>query len=329
MSCLSRAIARNPVLTLPRATDSEGGIRRIGIELELGGLSAAAAAAVAQQTLGGEIDMVSRQEYRLEGSAIGTVKIYLDTAFRDHADSRAGQLGLDLARRVVPVELVTEPLTPQQLARCEDLREALRDAGAIGSRNGPFLGFALHLNPALSGRTAADIVPVACAFALLEDWLRGADPLDVTRRLLPFAHPYPRRFVDVLAATFGIEELEPFWALYLQHNATRNRGLDLLPILTALDPERLTPLRDQLGKITPRPAFHYRVPDSRVDERGWSIGYELGRWAVVERLAGMQPELAALCLDWRDHRAALTTTPRNWRMHTEAFLRHHVMPGLA
>ena len=38
-------------------------------------------------------------------------------------------------------------------------------------------------------------------------------------------------------------------------------------------------------RIKPRPTFHYRVPDSRVDEPGWTLTEEWNRWVEVELLA--------------------------------------------
>ena len=37
--------------------------------------------------------------------------------------------------------------------------------------------------------------------------------------------------------------------------------------------------------MSPRPAYHYRLPNCRIDEPGWSIAAEWGRWVLVERLA--------------------------------------------
>ncbi len=326
MSQLTAQIPRNRFLPLSPPTDSNGDPRRIGIEIEFGHLDTEAAAKVARSCLGGEIEQKSTQEYRLTGSAIGKLKIYLDTAYRGHDDSAAGRVGLDLAQHVVPVEIVTEPLPPEALPECERLREALRDAGALGSRNGALLGFGVHLNPAVAGESETDILPVVRAYALLEDWLRGADPLDLTRRLLPFSRPYPRGFVDLLAERPDMRFSE-FWDLYLEHNATRNRGLDLLPIMAKLDPNRMEATGGKLGKVNPRPAYHYRLPDSRVDESDWSLAYEVNRWVVVERLAVAPALLNRLAEDWTAYRGALTTVRKDWREHVEDFLRDNRLAG--
>jgi hypothetical protein len=73
---------------------------------------------------------------------------------------------------------------------------------------------------------------------------------------------------------------------YLAHNPTRNRPLDLLPVLAFTDPGLLA--RHGLGgqKARPRPCLNYRLPNSLIDDPHWSIAAEWNRWVLVERLAG-------------------------------------------
>ena len=44
-------------------------------------------------------------------------------------------------------------------------------------------------------------------------------------------------------------------------------------------------------KIRGRPTFHYRMPDARVSDPGWSIAPDWNRWVAVERLAADRPRL--------------------------------------
>ncbi|MEM6354465.1 MAG: amidoligase family protein, partial [Pseudomonadota bacterium] len=67
-------------------------------------------------------------------------------------------------------------------------------------------------------------------------------------------------------------------------NPTRNRPLDLLPILADLDADRVRAALPS-EKIKPRPAYHYRLPDCRIDDAAWSPRDEWLRWLAVERLA--------------------------------------------
>jgi hypothetical protein len=63
---------------------------------------------------------------------------------------------------------------------------------------------------------------------------------------------------------------------YLAANPTRDRGLDLLPVLLHLDPARVRAALPR-EKVGARPALHYRLPRARVGEPGWGIGAGLGR----------------------------------------------------
>lgn len=318
-------IDRARFAALPVALNADGRPRRTGVELEFAGLTEREAVEIAQACLGGRAEPVTSHEWRLEQSRVGRLKVYLDTALRDLGGSRLADLGLDLSRAVVPVEIVTEPLAPGDLPRLDDLRDALRRAGAEGSREGVFFGFGLHLNPEIEGPDVARLLPVLTAYALMEDWLRHADPMDTARRILPFSDPYPRRFVDELAAARGWT-LGDLFDAYLHWSPTRNRGLDMLPVLAHLDEARVAGALGGLGAVSARPAWHYRLPDSRVDEADWSIAYEWNRWVAVERLAHAQDRLARLAADWRDHRAAILSTAANWRAHVDDFLlRHHVI----
>lgn len=80
---------------------------------------------------------------------------------------------------------------------------------------------------------------------------------------------------------------------YLAANPTRDRGLDLLPVLLHLDPARVRAALPR-EKVGARPALHYRLPRARVGEPGWGVAPAWDGWAAVERLAGDPDRLAAL-----------------------------------
>ena len=305
-------IDREQFAPLPRPRTAAGDLRRTGVEIELAGLTEAEAARIAQGVLGGEIRERDAHRLDLEGSAIGGLKIYLDTRFRDREGALA-RIGLDMARAVVPIEIVTKPLAPEDLPRLDRLRAALREAGAEGSGKGALYGFGLHLNPEIAGPELADLLPTLTAYALLEDWLRLGDPMDPSRRLLPFSDPYPRAFVDALV-TRPPGSLAALIDLYLEHSPTRNRGLDMLPAFAHLDPDRVARVLTDAA-ISARPTWHYRLPDSRIDAETWSIAYEWNRWALVERVGADPVLLAALGSEWRDHRAGLFETRGGWCDH--------------
>ncbi|MBK1635962.1 amidoligase family protein [Rhodovulum adriaticum] len=321
MDGVTALVPRDRFLPPVPANTAAGTPRRVGVEIEFGGLTEAEAAALVTDTIGGDVETKTAHDLTVEQTAWGKVKVCLDTAWRDQAGHALADLGLDLSRAVVPVEIVTPPLPPDALPALDDLRGRLRRAGATGSRNGVLLGFGLHLNPEIASEGTDAIVPVARAFALLEDWLRKADPIDPSRRVLPFIEPYPRPFVDRLAAEARDWSLDTFITAYLTDTPTRNRGLDMLPCLRHLAEDRVVrALGADARQISARPAFHYRLPDCRIDEIGWRIAYEWNRWAMVEALAANTVELNRLADDWLDYRAQLTTTRPDWLALVEARL---------
>jgi hypothetical protein len=108
------------------------------------------------------------------------------------------------------------------------------------------------------------------AFALIEDWLRASDPIDPARRLLPFVDAWPRRLVDLLGAEGGGWSLGDLSDAYVMLSPTRNRALDLLPLLEHLDPERVRRALPEGQAKGGRPTWHYRLPEARVDEPDWT-----------------------------------------------------------
>ncbi|MEL6913584.1 MAG: amidoligase family protein [Pseudomonadota bacterium] len=303
-------LPRDRFLPLP-----EGADRACGFEIEFGGINVDDAACVARDLLGGTIDMRGVTA-TLKDTDLGSIEIYPDSAFASKLES----YGLmPLVTGVVPVELVTEPLTEDQLTQFDALCTALAAAGATGTREGVFLGYGLHLNIALTSRKADDMARIATAFALMDDSWRAAGAVDLSRRLTPFVSPFPRKLVDWLVATPEPELVELRKAV-LRHSATRNRALDLLPAIAALsDCEELVPGE----KLKPRPAFHTRLPDARLGDDRWSVALEWNRWVMVEHVANHTRLMPALRKAWQRHRADWFKFRAQWPRTFERLVSRH------
>ncbi|RVT87361.1 hypothetical protein DXV76_04570 [Rhodobacteraceae bacterium CCMM004] len=299
--------------TLPIPDDADGAPRRVGVEVELGGLTESQVVHIGADLFGGEIDQTGAYTYTLRDSAIGDVEVMLDTAFRDHAGGALAKAGLDVGRAVIPVEFVTEPLLPQTLGDIDRFCDALAEAGATGTQDGMLLGFGMHLNIAAAGRRAEDILPVLRAFALAEDGLRARTPIDPSRRLLPFVDPYPPRLLDALAAPDSADwDAGQMIDAYLHHAPSRNYALDMLPLFRDLDSDRVTAAIKGSESIKPRPAYHYRLPDARVDDPDWSVSGEWATWCEIEALAAQPDAVERLAAAWRRYRDRLVPIPGRW-----------------
>jgi hypothetical protein len=295
------------------------GTSRIGFEIEFTGLSAPEAARLVRDALGGVIAEETPHKATLEDTPLGRVKFELDTRFASPAkddpsflDQALDELELrqaaaDILSSVVPVEMITGPLERACFDDLDRAIGALRDAGAQGTYDHPLSAYGLHLNIELDPLDEGRAIRVAAAYAFVEPWLRRVLEVDLLRRVTPFIDPYPRDYVEALGTLFAGGEtprLTAFLRLYAQWNATRNRGLDMWPLLGALN---AVAAEIALGAPVknPRPAFHYRLPDSRLSRPGWTPREEVRRWDAIERIADAPERLARArdaCLDflgWR------------------------------
>ncbi|WP_164870907.1 amidoligase family protein [Mesobaculum littorinae] len=305
-----------PVALLPHPQDAEGNPRRVGVEVECGGLTEERLAGIATQVLGGSARRTAGYEFAVTDTSIGDLQVMLDTALKDHAQTELVRRGLDMGRGVIPVEFVTDPILPTDLVHVDAFCRALRAAGATGTRDGAFLGFGVHLNVTAAGLGVDGVLPTLRAFALMEAWLRRADPIDASRRILPFVDPYPARFVDALAAPDAAGwDMKSLIDTYLRLTPSRNRGLDMLPLIRHLAPDRVQNEVDGASSIKARPAYHYRLPDCRIDDPDWSVTREWNRWVRVERVAADPAALDALADGWRKYRSRRLPFGRgNWAL---------------
>ena len=309
----SRSGAMPDLKSLPVLTTHSGEIRRVGIEVELGGLNEDRVGAILADSLGGTVRRTAEYERRVEGSAIGDIDILLDTALRDRVAGQVTRMGLDLGRAVIPVEFVTSPIPPEQIAEVDRACRALGAAGGTGTQSGLLLGFGLHLNVALPGVQLDDILPTLTSFALIEDWMRDKMRLDAARRVQPFVDTYPSELVDRLCDTRLDWTFERLKDAYLSTAPERNHALDALPLLKHLDPEAVIQSVPQMARKSGRPAWHYRLPDCRIDDPSWSIAHEWNRWCMVEEIARDASLMSRLKMTWRNYRNRSLPIPGRWQ----------------
>ncbi|WP_049792606.1 amidoligase family protein [Polymorphum gilvum] len=314
------------MLKPPRTAGPDGKPRRIGVELEFAAISARDGARLVQALYGGSIAEEDPHRFFVRDTALGAFVCELDSQYvhaapgENDATAAAGDpakeflfrfragfrkvLG-DLSAYLVPCEIVCPPVSLDRLPEIETLVAALRDAGAESTRSSPLYAFAAQLNPEIASADADYLTAMLKAYLLLSDWLRAAIDLHATRRIAPFADPFPRAYAMKVVAPDYKPDLGTLMDDYLAANPTRNRELDLMPLFAWLDAERVQrAVHDPLIKA--RPTFHYRLPDSRLGEPDWGILLEWNRWCLVERLAENGALLAAMGEAYRRHHAAGT-----------------------
>lgn len=303
----------------PETTSRDDGQpRQVGIEIELQGIPIDVLARLAAETLGGALKRDSLVEYTVTVEPHGDFRIEVDLRLlkelaKEQADTGAeGDLTafavrlLDGASSVlVPCEIVTPPMPMQQIAEPMDaLVERLRAAGGRGTRHSFFYAFGVHLNVEPPSLSADVITRYLRAFVCLYDWIVDEGQVDLSRQLSPFIKPYSRDY-DLLIAS---PDYAPGWDQliddYLLHNPTRDRALDMLPMFSSVDESRVRAVvQDPL--VQARPAFHYRLANSCIDEDGWSVAHPWNRWVVLERLAASDTLLAEIAAEFLQDRPRL------------------------
>ncbi|MBN8432080.1 amidoligase family protein [Microbulbifer salipaludis] len=288
-----------PAFNMPPVRETaSGNPRRVGFELEFSGLTLQAAANAVAQALGGELQQDSAAEMSLH-HAQGRFNIEIDWDFlKRHASEsgakEGGESWLDLlgqvAALVVPIEVVCPPLPLDRLPMLQALVPALRDAGARGTEESLIAAYGVHINAEIPRLDAETLFGYLRAFALLQWWLVDAHKVDIARRASPYIDLYPEAYVRLLCEQKQ-PSMDDIFSDYLQYNASRNRALDLLPLLAEIDETRVRRAVDD-PRIKPRPAFHYRLPNCQIEKPDWSLASSWNTWCAVEALAA-QPELQA------------------------------------
>jgi hypothetical protein len=280
---------------------ANGSLRRVGVEIEFLGPHAWTAAHALANDLGGTCEAEDPHAFRVSGTPLGDLLI--ETDLRHVHPDRHPELGLRLGRRAaawlgtaaspfVPRELITAPIPIARLSEMDAIVASLRAAGARG--RGAVLCDSLGLNfnidpPRLD---AATVTAFLKAFLLVGDRLRQEIARTSLRRAFVLPPDYPQAYKRRVLDPDYWPDLTQLTTDYLAANPTRKRALDLLPLLTHFDEERV---RSALPheKIGSRPVFHYRLPQAQLSDPTWSIMPDWERWLSVERLAMNLDQLAA------------------------------------
>lgn len=318
------AITDRPGFRFPPVTVGVDGVpRHVGVELEFGSITAREAASALQGIFGGRSYGEDDQDVRVSGSEIGDFTVKLDTRYAHPADPRDGWMGRlrvlsakyvgKAARYVVPSEFVTAPLPMHDLPKLERAVDALRKAGASGTFERSLFAFAVHLNPEVPKRDVETVVAIMKAFVGLDDWLRESFQPKRLRRALGFASPYPEAYRRRLMDPAYWPDVDTLIDAYIDANPTRNRDLDMLPLLLNLDEERVR-RRLPKEKIGNRPAFHYRLPGARLGDPDWCIAAIWNGWVAVEALAADRERLDLICRSYR----AFSGSPAAWGRRSAA-----------
>lgn len=324
----------------PRTSNWQGADRRVGVELELGAISARTGASLVQALFGGTIEEEDPHRFHVCDTELGKFVCELDTQYAHRAvgedayvqpagqeDAVGGMIASfryemrrlygEISSLIVPCEIVCPPIPLAAMARLDAMVGALQAAGAEGTRSSPFYAFGAQLNPDIATTDAGWLTAMLKAYLLVSAWLRAVIQVHTTRRLVAFADPFPREYVAEVVDAGYWPSLEDLMRDYLAANPTRNRELDLLPLFAWLD-AALVRAAVPDHRVKARPTFHYRLPDANLGVPGWSLTLEWNRWCVVERLAENRAVLDGMGAAYRTN--LKRAFPEDWAMRASEWL---------
>ena len=314
----------------PLSLNLAGDLRRVGVEIEFSGLELGRITKIVQEELGGEVTRTSRYEARVD-SEYGPVRVEFDArVFREmkvrnffqgvdpellsEADRESLEAALaTIAAWLIPYEIVFPPVAPDKFSILESVRSRLGEK-AQGTGSSVINAFGLHLNVEVPDYEVDTILSYLRAFMVLFEELKQAHEIDPVRNMSGFISPFGRAYRNLVLNESYQPDMPTFIDDYLSHNPTRNRPLDLLPLFLFLDSKRVRSALPE-EKISARPALHYRLPNSMIDDPNWSITREWAAWMKVERLVADREELERRCrYEWTRMQGRLTYWLRRlWR----------------
>lgn len=280
--------------------NASGDIRSVGFELEFSGIALRHTVKVVCDSLGGTAagDIVAEVKVK---SDLGDFNVEVDWDFlkRTAAHAELGDSSTEWLKQLseaaallVPIEVVCPPIAIDNIQQLDSLVHGLRKAGAMGTEESLIAAYGVHINTELPALDAKTISRYLRAFVLLQWWLVEANHVDIARRASPYVNLFDESYIHLLLSR-EYTSTDDLIDDYLQHNPTRNRALDMLPLFAYLDETRVRSHVDD-PKIKARPTFHYRLPNCSIDDPNWSLAHSWNLWCEVERLANDEASLDTL-----------------------------------
>jgi len=288
---------------LPWRDDHAGKPRRVGVEMEMAGIGPQQIARAVIDAVGGQFEAESAFSGTVRDTEFGDFGIELDArvlSSRGYLDSlralgieiQPGELRDNLedvmsrvAGVVVPHELVCPPVEVDALERIDQIRRALCRAGAKGTQSSALYAFGLQFNVDVARVESDHLLAVLRAFFLLFDEICEREQIDFSRKLTPFVQPFPEDYIAHILTPEYAPDIQTLIDDYLHFTPTRNRPLDLLPLLAWIDNKRVMAAPVERELVKPRPTWHYRLPNCLIDDPDWSLALPWREWVRIEKLA--------------------------------------------
>ncbi|MBD3290614.1 amidoligase [candidate division KSB1 bacterium] len=295
----------------PNLKNDKNEVRKIGYEFEFSGIELENVAKIIIRLFDGTHKEVNRFNHIVEQTRLGDFKIEMDAALLKDATylSALRKVGIsmenhsfqesledlleDVASVLIPCEIAAPPVPITEMDSIEQLRGALQQEHIEGTRTSFVNAFGLHINIEIPEQNVSTILNYLRAFFLLYDWIFKESEIDFSRRIPPFINEFPAEYIVKVLDSQYDPDLKTLVQDYFDFNPTRNRALDMFPIFASMDKRIFNSVIND-DKTSPRPAFHYRLPNCLIDEANWRIAREWNLWAEVEFLANKHHQIKKL-----------------------------------
>jgi len=309
----------------------DGTERLVGFELEFSGLSLAQTVEIVQSSLDGNLGNKTAAEQIIHVKSLGDFNIEIDWDFLKRTAEENENHGEDsqwleqlskAASMLVPVEVVSPPISITHLDALDQMVSALREAGAMGTEESLIAAYGVHINADIPKLDAETLFAYLRSFALLQWWLVEAHQVNTARKISPYIDLYPENYVKLLLSQ-SPPDMDNIFSDYLKFNASRNRALDLLPLLAEIDENRVFDKVDD-PKIKARPAFHYRLPNCSIEHKNWSLAHSWNTWWIIDELASRPDYLKELSAAFLDtEQPIIGVIRKTWVNYLDQWLKDH------
>lgn len=321
----------------PWTQTEKGETRRVGFEIEFGGLGLEEVAQIIVQLHGGSIQRVHTFSYRIVDTRFGDFVVESDSRFLSQKkyDQYLIKMGLapdsvltdnvekfleKFAGSLLPFEIAMPPIAMDRLQAAEQIREALYRHSALGVSSSLFAAFGMQINAEVPNFKVETILSYLRAFFLLYDWLVEESEIAIARKIAPYIHPFMNEYVSHVLRPSYRPDLDQLMRDYLRTNSTRNRPLDLLPLFAYLNKDLVFRYPVERDLIKPRPTFHYRLPNSEIDRPDWSFAKEWNKWIQIEKLAADPVRIEKMSQDYMRIHEQKTFVKSPWILKTREWI---------
>jgi hypothetical protein len=287
-------------------------IRHIGFELEFSNIDIEKILEILEKEFNFEINRINNYFYKLH-SKYGDFILELDFELltKQKLTKNAKEFfkitGIDidkienfigkLSKDIVPYEISTPPLPLNKIEIVESIVEVLGQNEAKGTTYKIYYAFGLHINVEVISLEVKSLLSYLRAYVILQDFINKDAKVNLARKITPFIDNFKNDYIKYILNKNYNPTIEEFILDYIKFNPTRNRSLDMLPILGFIDEKIVKKLLPD-EKIKPRPAFHYRLSNSDIGDENWKVSDEWNRWILVENLANDEGSITQLSTEY-------------------------------